>query len=286
MNFDKWIPLIYGKLERWGKLIITMFPNFILAAFVITTFFFISKFARRVVSKFVLRISKSEALSGLFSVLLQSLILIFGLMTALDILNLDKTVSSILAGVGIIGLALGFAFQDLTSNFISGTFMALRRPFEVGDKVETNGFVGTIHHIQLRATTLFTTQGLHVIIPNKDIFQKPIINYSRSEQRRVELEFAVLSSSDLEFIESLVRQALQGVGTSRPVEDIDVFFTAIDEPKIKLIVSFHINNAEPKSFFTTRHKAIIAIYKTFANNGIVKITTPGPNPPVTAKQNA
>ncbi len=274
MNFDNWIVLIYSKLERWGKLIITMLPNLVLATVVLTVCFFASKVVRKFVNRIVMRISNSESLSSLFSVLLQTAILVFGLMTALNILKLEKTVTSLLAGVGILGLALGFAFQDITANFISGTFIALRRPFEVGDKVDTNGFIGTIHHIQLRATTLVTTSGLHVIIPNKDIFQKPIINYSRSTERRVELDFIVLNSFDLASVESIVHKAVQDMPTSKPINDINVFYTGTDDSKIKLTVSFHIDNQEPKGFLTSRHNAIISIYKAFAENSIVKISTP------------
>ena len=69
----------------------------------------------------------------------------FALTIALGVLNLEQNHSHpLLAGVGIIGLALGFAFQDLSSNFISGLYMAFRRPFEIGDKVETNAFIGTV----------------------------------------------------------------------------------------------------------------------------------------------
>ena len=106
------------------------------------------------------------------SAIIYSLVIIIGLMTSLNIMNLDKTVSSLLAGVGIIGLALGFAFQDLTANFIAGAFMAFKRPFEVGHKIETNGFIGKIDHIHLRSTTMITDGGLYVIIPNKGHFSE------------------------------------------------------------------------------------------------------------------
>lgn len=193
-------------------------------------------------------------------------------MMALNVLSLEKTVSSLLAGVGIIGLALGFAFQDLTANFISGVFMSVKRPFEVGDKIETNSFIGTVYHMELRSTTILTTAGLHVVIPNKDIFQKPIINYSRSTERRVELDLVALNTFDLSMVESVIRKALENIDTDKPISDIEIFYTSIDDAKAKLTVSFHIDNAEPKGFFNSRHKAIKAIYKAFAEKGIVKVT--------------
>jgi small conductance mechanosensitive channel len=177
-----------------------MLPNLAISIVIVVVAYFIAKLVRNISFKITQRISKSDSVSGVISVILQTLTMFFALTIALGVLNLDKTVASLLAGVGIIGLALGFAFQDLSSNFISGLYMAFRRPFEIGDKAETNAFIGTVKNIELRSTTLSTTAGLYVIVPNKDIFQKPIINYSRSENRNVELDFALPNTTDLTYV--------------------------------------------------------------------------------------
>ena len=229
MEIARWTTLIFNKLERWVQTFIKMLPNLILAVLVLAAAYFVAKLIRRLSYKMTLRISKSDSVSSVVSVIMQTMAILFAFTIALDILKLDKAVSSLLAGVGIIGLALGFAFQDLSANFISGLYMAFRRPFEIGDKVETNAFIGTIHKIELRSTTLTTTAGLHVIIPNKDIFQKPIINYSRSENRRVELDFALPNTTELSVVESLVRKAIEGMGNG--ISDIEFYYTAIEDPK-------------------------------------------------------
>ena len=273
MDVSIGIDLIFQKLHRWWVAIIKMLPNFLLAIIVFILFFFIAKWIRNWTCKIVKRISKSESVGGLVSIIIYALIIIVGFTTALSIMNLEKTVASLLAGVGIIGLALSFAFQDLTSNFISGVFMTFKRPFELGDKIDTNGFTGTVNHMQLRSTTLLTTAGLHVIIPNKDVFQKPIINYSRSASRRIELEFSVVNTTDLSYLELLLRKAVEKIEN---VKDVKLFFMAIDDPKIKLTLSFAIDNRQAGGFMSTRHKAIIAIYKAFGDNKIVQITNPTP----------
>jgi small conductance mechanosensitive channel len=250
-----------------------MLPNLVLAIVVVVTAYFIAKIVRNISYKLTQRISSSDSVSSVVSVILQTLTIFFGMTIALDILNLDKAVASLLAGVGIIGLALGFAFQDLSSNFISGLYMAFRRPFEIGDKVETNAFTGTVRKIELRSTTIYTTAGLHVIIPNKDIFQKPIINYSRSENRRVELDFTLPNTTDLAFAESVVRNALEQMD-GNAINEMEFYYTGIEDPKIKLTVSFQIDNQEPKGLMINRHKAIVAIHRAFGENNIIKIAVP------------
>jgi small-conductance mechanosensitive channel len=165
--------LILKRLEDWLSGLFRILPNLALAVLVFVTFFIAARYIRKISYRIIHRIARKTSISGLLSSILYFLILFIGLFIGLGLLHLEKTISSLLAGAGIIGLALGFAFQDLTANFISGVFIILRKPFEVGHLVETNGFVGIIEEIQLRSTAIRTVQGLHITLPNKDIFQKP-----------------------------------------------------------------------------------------------------------------
>jgi small conductance mechanosensitive channel len=273
MDIRHWTTLILEKLYSWLTLFVKMLPNLAIAIVVIVVAYFFAKLVRNVSFRVTQRISKSDSISSVVSVILQTLTMFFALTIALGILNLDKTVASLLAGVGIIGLALGFAFQDLSSNFISGLYMAFRRPFEIGDKVETNAFIGTIENIELRSTTIKTTTGLYVIIPNKDIFQKPIINYSRSDNRRVELEFTLPNTTDLSFAESFVRNALKKMD-GNSAKEIEFFYTAIEDPKVRLKVSFLASTQDSNGFMKQKHQAILSIHKAFGENNIVKIAVP------------
>jgi small conductance mechanosensitive channel len=116
-------------------------------------------------------------------------------------LGLDKTVTSLLAGAGVLALALGFAFQDLTTNFISGAFIAIQRPIKVGDVIETNGFTGKVLSIGLRSVKLDNFEGQQVELPSKDIFQKPIVNFTNSGERRVQMEGSIGYKDDLSIVE-------------------------------------------------------------------------------------
>lgn len=266
---NDWFSLIEEKLHRWGVFVIKMLPNFLLAVLILFTFIFLGKFIRRFIERIILKISKSESISGLTSAFIYSIIVMVGIMVALNILKLDKAVTSLLAGVGILGLALGFAFQDLTANFISGTFIAFKRPFEVGHTVETNGFVGTIEDIQLRATKMRTFAGLRVIIPNKDIFQKPIINYSLTSRRRIELEFLILNKADASTIEQALESALRANKNDDSIQEVEVYFTQIEDPKIKTYVSIWTTHIEPNQFIKARHEALLIINKVLKENGVL-----------------
>src|SRR5687768_10551904 len=97
--------LIEDKLEAWWIYSVKMLPNFVLAILVLAVFFVLARIFRGLTYKFILKISKSISVSSLLSGIIYTGIFIAGLMSALDILGLEKPVSSLLAGVGIIGLA-------------------------------------------------------------------------------------------------------------------------------------------------------------------------------------
>lgn len=262
MNTDttNWGDLIFDKLHRWTAAGIKMLPNMAVAALVVIAFFFLARLIKLLMYKFVLKVSHTPTLSGLFANLISVLVTLIGLFVALDVLKLEKAVSSLLAGAGIIGLALGFAFQDLTANFISGIFITFRRPFEVGHQIETNGFTGNVEEIQLRSTLIRTMDGLHVIIPNKEIFQKPIINHSLTPERRAEITFNVPAVHDSTLqIKQLITAALKDVDNLSEKQEPAVYFSNIDGANLKVTVSCWIINQDIRTFENTKNEIIIKI---------------------------
>src|SRR5690606_15289115 len=97
------------------------------------------RLVRRMARRVLQRITDNPSLRDLLASILYITILAIGTFIALSVLNLEGAVTSLLAGAGVIGLALGFAFQEIASNFIAGTMMSIRKPFASGDLIETNG---------------------------------------------------------------------------------------------------------------------------------------------------
>ncbi|KTF05117.1 Mechanosensitive ion channel MscS domain protein, partial [marine sediment metagenome] len=75
-------------------------------------------------------------------------------------------------------MAIGFAFQDMTENFIAGVAMGIRKPFEIGDVIEAEGVFGNVKEINLRNTLVETFYGQLEVIPNKILFRNILTNYS------------------------------------------------------------------------------------------------------------
>src|SRR4029079_7943822 len=99
-----------------------------------------------------------------------------GLFISLGILGLQKTVASLLAGAGILGLALGFAFQDIAANFMAGIFLSIEHPFRAGHLIESKDILGVVRRVHLRWTEIRSPEGQVILVPNKQVFENPITN--------------------------------------------------------------------------------------------------------------
>jgi len=261
---EKWINIIETKLKTWLENFIKLLPNLVLAIIVFIVFFFIAKFLRRFLNNFLKKLSNNPAITGLFASILYMMILFVGLFVSLDLLHLEKTISSLLAGAGIIGLALGFAFQDLTAKFISGIFIIFRKPFEVGQIVETNGFNGTIEDIQLRSTTIRTSEGLHIMLPNKDIFQKPITNYSLSNDRRIDFSVTLPAKPNPDQLAESIRSSFKNIPELSTEKEIEMYFTDYTGDAIKLEIRCWINNSDPKNFDVAKDRIIKQVHNVLS----------------------
>ena len=261
--------IIYNKVNGWWETSVSMFPNFVVAMIVLIVFFVVAKYVKHLLKKFFQKFYGQSAVINLFSNIVYLSVLTAGLFVALDILDLDKTVTSMLAGLGIIGLALGFAFQEIAANFISGIILSINKPFTIGDIVEVDGNIGTIEFVSLRTTNIRTFQGQKVMIPNKTIFQNAIINYTENGKRRVDLEVGVSYGDDLEKVQKVTLEAISSLDDIIKDEGVQFYFTEYGDSSINVVVMFWTEyKIKHSEYLEAQHRAIIAINKAFKANDI------------------
>jgi small conductance mechanosensitive channel len=220
------------KLSRWLEDFVLLAPSLMLALLLVVAAVYAGRAVQRGVHQLTLRITGNEPVSQLLSMIARIAVVAIAIFFALGLLKLDKTVTSLLAGVGVVGLALGFAFQDIAANFMSGLIMAFRGPFRVGDLVEVAGHHGRIKTIALRASELETLDGLSILIPNKEIFQNAITNYTSTPNRRMDLAVGTAYGDDMEQVRSVVVQAVQDVPNRKRERDVELFFDAFGDSSI------------------------------------------------------
>ncbi len=268
MDLNKAYQIIVDKLTFWLRETIRILPNIALATIVVVIGFFIAARLKNLVRRIFRRVFHNETISNLFTSVVYIFFLGVVIFIALSILKLDKAVTSILAGAGILGLALAFAFQDIAANFMSGIFLSLRRPLHIGDIVQIKDFMGKVTEINLRDTVIQTFQGQLVIIPNKDVFQNPIENFSMLGRRRMDLTVGVSYGDDLEKVKAITLNAVKEMDGLRADEPTTLFFTEFSESSINFVVRLWAKSPEQPNYLQVQSDAIIRIKKAFDENNI------------------
>lgn len=269
MNIENAYDLILDKLTLWTKQFIKILPNIALAAVILVVGFYLAKHLRNFLKRLLKRFILNEALDNLFSSIIYIFLLGIVIFVALSVLQLDKAVTSILAGAGIIGLALAFAFQDIASNFMSGIFLSVRKPLYVGDIVKIKDYMGKVEEINLRDTVIKTYQGQMVIIPNKDVFQNPIENYTLLGKRRLDLKVGISYGEDLEKVKTLTIDAVKDIEGLVEAEEITMFYTEFGDSSINYVIRLWINIHENVNILEVQSECIIKIKKAYDANNIM-----------------
>jgi small-conductance mechanosensitive channel len=132
----------------------------------------------------------------------------------------------------------------VSKNFVAGILMLLSQPFELGDAIEVAGYTGTVQAIELRATELKTFDGRQVLIPNGDVFSKPVTNFTRNNLRRLNVDVGIAYGSDLEKVRTTTLSAILALPGVLPDPAPQVMFNQFAESSINFTLFYWINQAE------------------------------------------
>lgn len=267
-NFQHYYDLIIDKLNNWLESVVTTFPNFVAALVVVGIFMVIASSVSYIGQKFLKKITHSQVVINLGRTLIKILVLVLGFIIALDLLGLQKAVFSILAGAGVLGLALGFAFQDLAANFLAGLIMAFRHPFTVGHVIRTNDYMGEIIEMNLRNTFVETFDGQVVIIPNKEVFEKPLINYSRNGKRRIGIDVGVAYDTDLDHTTDIATKAIENLDFIDTEAGVQATVKAFGDSSINLCIYYWIKYPGDIGYLDAITFGVKAIKKAFDDASI------------------
>ncbi len=260
---------LIGKLQGWLTAIIENIPNLILAILVMATAYFISKYISKWVYKLVKNRVSQASIANMISKISAIVVVAAGLFLALGILNLSKMLTSLLAGAGVAGLAIGLALQGTLSNTFAGIVLSFRKKIRIGNWVETNGYSGEITDINLKDFTLREADNNSVVIPNKMILENPLKNYSLTTKMRVFLECGVGYDSNLEEVERLTKETIANkFDQIEDADDVEFYYTAFGDSAVNYLCRFWIDAESMLEKLRAKTTAIIEIKKAYDKAGI------------------
>ncbi|KIC24759.1 MULTISPECIES: mechanosensitive ion channel family protein [unclassified Leisingera] len=169
-------------------------------------------------------------------------ILAFAVLSVLNTFGVKTT--SIVAAIGAAGLAIGLAMQGALSNVAAGVMIILFRPFKLGDFIEVDGEMGTVHEITLNNTVIASLSNLKVIIPNSEVWGNTITNYSSFDTRRAEWVFGVGYGANLATAEKAIRDAIMGDSRSHSDPEPFIQVNALNSSSVDFLVRVWVDAEE------------------------------------------
>lgn len=199
-----------SRIQSYWDTLVSNLPVFGVALLILLLFWWTARRVHRWTTPFD-RFGVTPLVQGLVRRVLSAVLFAIGLVLALDVLGVTALVGAVLGTAGVLGIAVGFAFQDIVENYLAGILLSVQRPFDMGDLVLLEGQTGAVVRMTARELVLMTPQGNHVRLSNATVFKSTIVNYSRNPRRRFEFVVGIGTEEDLSEVRKLGLDTLRAM---------------------------------------------------------------------------
>ncbi len=254
--------------SHWESLLLFL-PKFIAGLIVLLITIFIGIRIGKAVMRSLEKHMKDKLLPRFLGRLSKWGFIVLGIALAADTMGFGGLAGGILASAGVTAVVLGFALRDIGENFIAGVVLAFKRPFNVGDTIQTGSYIGKIEAIDLRSAHLRTFDGKDVFIPNSQIFKNPLINFTKDGLIRYEFGLTIALDKDEEKITQLILSELRKIEGVLPEPPTLVAIDELTPAGMRLKVYFWINAFETKDSLILRSNVIRRTKKVLLGEGLL-----------------
>ena len=232
---------------QWGRSILAQIPHIVQALVIAAVAIYLGGRLQHSVERIVGEGHRRRELGRLLGRLVRIGVLLGGLLLILGIFNQTQLLASFLASLGIFGLLLAFALQDITKNFAAGVLLLIQRPFGLDDRIRVGAYEGTVTDVSVRATMLRTTEGHEVLIPNADVYSGTITNLTRYPLRRHAVPLTLPLEIDASVAQHVLEAALHRVPQLEREPRPHVAATAVGKDDQQLEARFWLKSSAPET---------------------------------------
>ncbi|MBT8085850.1 MAG: mechanosensitive ion channel family protein [Woeseia sp.] len=260
------------QLENYLESFIRSLPNIAAAIVVLVVTWLLAKGIKKLIEKAMSSAGVRKALIGLSRTVVGVAVWVLGILIAMAVLFPSVKPGSVLAALGVGGIAIGFAFKDIFENFMAGAMIMLRKPMRIGDFIHCEGVEGKIEEIMIRDTYVRQTDGQLVLVPNAMLFKNPVFVRTDEELRRFEIIAGVSYDADVDEAREIIRKAVEKLDIVVDNKPVDVFATEFNSSSIDFRVRWW-SNSKPRHFHESRDLVIASIKRALDD---AKIEIPYP----------
>ncbi|TCD05549.1 mechanosensitive ion channel family protein [Erythrobacteraceae bacterium CFH 75059] len=259
-----YVATLQAQLHAMALGFVAQLPNLAFALIAILVTWIAARFAVRIADLLVARTDLRPSLKELLDTLVRVAIWTAGLLFAAMLVMPGLTPASLLAGLGIGAVAIGFAFQDIFENFLAGVLIMARRKMQIGDLVECEGITGRVEHITLRETHVRALSNELTIVPNAVLFKNPVRIVTDEERRRYELVVGVSYDADLDRTAEVLRRAVEKVASVDQARGVEIYATTFGPSAIDFLVRWWAGST-PRAGFESRDRVVRAVRRALAD---------------------
>jgi small-conductance mechanosensitive channel len=196
-----------------------------------------------------------------------ALVFLSGFYVILRVAGLTQLALTVVGGTGLVGLAVGIAFRDITENVLASIFLSLQRPFETGDLVEVSGVTGYVQQLNVRTTILMALDGNLVQIPNASVYKSNLRNFTTNSNRRESFDVGIGYDDSITAAQEIARKVLAEHAAVLNDPAPSVLVDSLGRATINLRVYFWLNGHE-HSWLKVRSSVIRLVKIAFQKHGI------------------
>jgi small-conductance mechanosensitive channel len=195
------------------------------------------------------------------------LVILIGTYIVLRVSGLTQLALTVVGGTGLVGLAVGIAFRDITENFLASIFLSVQRPFEMGDLVEVSGVTGYVQQLNVRTTILMAMDGNLVQIPNASVYKSNLRNFTTNSNRRDQFEIGIGYDDAINEAQEIALRVLTDHPAVLSEPEPLVLVDGLGKATVNLRVYFWINGRQ-HSWLKVRSSVIRLVKRAFQKHGI------------------
>lgn len=249
--------------------LISYLPNVLSALLIFIIGYVVYKMGKKPISIALARAGLEEALIRIILKIAKVFVVVILFVMALG--QLGVNVGAALAGIGVIGIAIGFAAQDSLSNIIAGFLIFIDKPFKVGDYISHEDKYGRVQLITLRSTRIRTQDNTYVVIPNQKIINDVVVDHSTNGETRVVVKVGIAYKESIDEARNVLLQEIKNMEDVLEIPAPDVVVDELAESSVKLLVHVWVNDA---SIERKTHFALTEVCKKSLDKAGIEIAFP------------
>lgn len=232
------IDTVINSLKDLLSSAVKILPGVITALVIIMLTRYAAQFARKIAHEIGEKALDSKSLQFLLAKTANIGTWIFGVVLACIVAFPGLSLGDIVATLGLGSVAVGFAFQDIFKNFLSGILILIQRPFRIDDQIVIGEYEGTVEKIDIRTTKLRTYGGERVLMPNSEVFTSPVRVRTAFEYRRTDLAVGVDYNTSLPEAKNILQKTIEGVDGVLDSKQAEIDLVAFGDSSIDFIVRY------------------------------------------------